>query len=170
MSPDLITFYEHYILPILWKSLTALVIFLVGQWLARLAAIVVEKMMVRARVNPSLVAFGRTVVYYMLWLMVAIAALNKLGVETTSFVALVGAAGLAVGLALQGSLSNFAAGVLILVFQPFAVGDKIEAAGSAGVVKEIQMFNTVLHTDEKTIVILPNSKVTGDKITVFNKL
>jgi small conductance mechanosensitive channel len=146
------------------------VIFLVGQWVARLLSMIVERMMTRTKVNPSLVTFGKNVVYYALWIMVAIAALNKLGVETTSFVALVGAAGLAVGLALQGSLSNFAAGVLILIFQPFNLGDKIETTGVVGIVKEIQMFNTVVHTDDKKVVIIPNSKITGDKIVVHNKL
>jgi small conductance mechanosensitive channel len=137
---------------------------------ARLVAMLVERVMTRAKVNPSLITFGRNVVYYALWIMVAIAALNKLGVETTSFVALVGAAGLAVGLALQGSLSNFAAGVLILIFQPFNLEDRIETTGVAGIVKEIQMFNTIIHTDDKMIVIIPNSKITGDKIIVHNKL
>jgi len=162
--------YAEYVLPIAWKILTALIIFMVGQWVAKLVAMVVEKVMTRAKVNPSLITFSRHVVYYALWVMVAIAALNKLGVETTSFVALVGAAGLAVGLALQGSLSNFAAGVLILIFQPFNLGDRVETTGVAGIVKEIQMFNTIVHTDDKKIVIIPNSKITGDKIIVHNKL
>jgi small conductance mechanosensitive channel len=167
---SLINFNTQYVLPIAGKVLMALIIFIVGQWLAKFVAMIVEKLMVKAKVNPSLVTFGKNVIYYMLWVMVAIAALNKLGVETTSFVALVGAAGLAVGLALQGSLSNFAAGVLILIFQPFNLGDRVETTGVAGIVKEIQMFNTIIHTEDKKIVIIPNSKITGDKIIVHNKL
>jgi len=167
---SLANFNTQYVLPIAGKVLMALIIFIVGQWLAKFVAMIVEKLMVKAKVNPSLVTFGKNVIYYALWVMVAIAALNKLGVETTSFVALVGAAGLAVGLALQGSLSNFAAGVLILIFQPFNLGDRVETTGVAGIVKEIQMFNTIVHTDDKKIVIIPNSKITGDKIIVHNKL
>jgi small conductance mechanosensitive channel len=167
---SLANFNAQYVLPLATKILMAAVIFIVGQWVAKFLAMVVERVMARAKVNPSLVTFGKNVVYYALWVMVAIAALNKLGVETTSFVALVGAAGLAVGLALQGSLSNFAAGVLILIFQPFNLEDRVETTGVAGIVKEIQMFNTIIHTDDKKIVIVPNAKITGDKIIVHNKL
>jgi small conductance mechanosensitive channel len=104
-----------------------------------------------------------------LLLFVIIAALNKLGVETTSFVALIGAAGLAVGLALQGSLANFAAGVMIIMFHPFGVGDYVEAGGGVGTVQDIQIFSTVIITDDKKKVIVPNAKITGDKITVYPK-
>jgi small conductance mechanosensitive channel len=101
---------------------------------------------------------------------VVIAALNKLGVQTTSFIAIIGAAGLAVGLALQGSLANFAAGVLLIIFKPFKVGDFIAAAGTLGTVKEIQIFNTVLdHFDNRRIVV-PNAKLTGDNITNFSAI
>lgn len=161
---------QLYVLPFAWKLLAAAVIFIIGKWVAKLLSGLVEKLMARAKVNASLVVFAKNVTYYVLLLFVAIAALNKLGVETTSFVAMVGAAGLAVGLALQGALSNFAAGVMILIFQPFDLNDYIEAGGTAGRVKEIQMFNTIIHTDDKKVVIVPNSKITGDKIVVHGKL
>ena len=91
-----------------------------------------------------------------------------MGIETNSFVALVGAAGLAIGFALQGSLANFAAGVMIILFQPFEVGDTIEVGGSKGVVEEIQMFNTLLIVEDRRIII-PNAKITSDKVIVFLK-
>ncbi|MBF0388239.1 MAG: mechanosensitive ion channel [Candidatus Omnitrophica bacterium] len=161
--------YQQYILPWGLKIFAALAIFIIGKWVARLISVLAGRAMATAKMSPSLVTFGTHVIYYALWIMVAIAALNKLGVETTSFVALVGAAGLAVGLALQGALSNFAAGVMVLIFQPFGIGDEIEAGGTVGVVKEIQMFNTVFHTADGRMVIVPNAKITADKITINKK-
>ena len=96
----------------------------------------------------------------------AIAALNKIGIETNSFLAIIGAAGLAVGLALQGSLSNFAAGVMMIIFHPFKLGDYVEAGGAEGTVTEIQIFSTVIETKDNKRVIVPNAKITGDKITI----
>jgi small conductance mechanosensitive channel len=161
---------DQYLIPFGWKLLAAVAIFIIGQWVARTITRAIEAAMTRAKVSPSLVTFTKHVAYYAMWIMVVIAALNKLGVETTSFVALVGAAGLAIGLALQGALSNFAAGVMVLIFEPFAIGDYIEGGGTAGIVKEIQMFNTIIHTEDKKVVIVPNSKITGDKIVVYGKL
>jgi small conductance mechanosensitive channel len=168
-TADLNGLYTQYFLPFSLKLLMALVIFLVGQWAARLLSGLVGTLMTRAKMNPALVSFGRHMTYFALWVLVAIAALNKLGVETTSFVALVGAAGLAVGLALQGALSNFAAGVMILVFEPFGIGDMIEAGGASGKVVEIQMFSTIIIADDGRTVIVPNSKITADKIVVNKK-
>ena len=123
----------------------------------------------KSKVNPPLVSFSKNLVYYGILVFVAIAALNKLGVETNSFVAIIGAAGLAVGLALQGSLANFAAGVMIVLFQPFQVGDYIEAGGAVGKVQEIQIFSTIIISDDKKRVIVPNAKVTSDKIVIHAK-
>ncbi|MBF0594585.1 MAG: mechanosensitive ion channel [Candidatus Omnitrophica bacterium] len=169
MSVELSGFYQQYILPWALKIVAALLIFMIGKWVARLISVLVGRAMTTAKVSPSLVTFSSHVTYYALWIMVAIAALNKLGVETTSFVALVGAAGLAVGLALQGALSNFAAGVMVLIFQPFGIGDEIEAGGTIGIVTEIQMFNTVFQTADGKTVIVPNAKITADKITINKK-
>jgi small conductance mechanosensitive channel len=148
--------------------LTALVIFVVGKWGARLLSNFVGKVLEKGKVHNTLASFTKNIVYYVILIFVAIAALNKLGIETNSFVALVGAAGLAVGFALQGSLANFAAGVMIILFQPFEVGDTIETAGSVGVVEEIQMFNTLIKAEDKRIIV-PNAKITSDKVTVFLK-
>ena len=146
----------------------AIVIFIVGKWLARLISRLIEKGMIKAHLDLTLVSFVRNLLYVGLLTFVAIAALSKLGVETTSFVAVIGAAGLAVGLALQGSLSNFAAGVILVIFKPFKVGDYIEAGGVTGVVKEIQIFNTILNTLDNKKIVIPNSKVTGDNIVNYS--
>lgn len=148
--------------------LAAVVIFFVGKWIARLLSRLFERGMEKSKINKTLTSFVKNMIYYGLLLFVAIAALNKLGIETNSFVALIGAAGLAVGFALQGSLANFAAGVMIILFQPFHVGDTIEAAGALGTVSEIEIFNTIIMTSDKKRVIIPNAKITGDKITVHS--
>jgi len=146
--------------------LTAVVIFVVGKWVAHLVAQLSEQAMTRAKVNATLVSFAKNIIYYIILIFVALAALNQVGIQTNSFVAIIGAAGLAVGLALQGSLANFAAGVMIILFQPFEVGDRIDAGGASGKVKEIQVFSTIIMTDDNLRVIVPNAKVTGDKIVV----
>jgi small conductance mechanosensitive channel len=145
----------------------AVLILIIGKWLAKLASQIIAQVMSRAKVNETLASFTKNIAYYIILIFVAIAALNKLGVETTSFVAIVGAAGLAIGLALQGSLSNFAAGVMLILFQPFKVGDEIEAGGAAGIVKEIQIFSTIMMTRDNKKVIVPNAKISGDKITIY---
>jgi small conductance mechanosensitive channel len=124
--------------------------------------------MERARLDPTLVSFVTNLSYIALLAFVVIAALNQLGIQTASFIAILGAAGLAVGLALQGSLSNFAAGVLMLIFRPFKVGDYIEGAGVAGTVEEIQIFTTQLKTPDNKTIIIPNAKMTGDNIVNYS--
>ncbi len=149
--------------------ITAILIFVIGKWVARVLSKIVEKAMEKGKVHKTLASFTKNIVYYVILIFVAIAALNKVGIETNSFVALVGAAGLAVGFALQGSLANFAAGVMIILFQPFEVGDTIEAGGASGVVEEIQMFNTILSTLDNKRIIIPNAKITSDKVVIFQK-
>ncbi len=122
--------------------------------------------MTKGKLNETLASFLKNIIYYVLLMFVIIAALNKLGIETTSFVAIIGAAGLAVGLALQGSLANFAAGVMLILFQPFKVGDEIDAGGASGIVKEIQIFSTIMETNDKKTIIIPNAKITSDKIVI----
>ncbi|MBF0494027.1 MAG: mechanosensitive ion channel [Candidatus Omnitrophica bacterium] len=146
--------------------LYAILIFIIGKWVAHLVSKIAAVAMAKSKLNETLASFVKNIIYYVLLIFVCIAALNKIGIETTSFVALIGAAGLAVGLALQGSLANFAAGVMLILFQPFKVGDKIEAAGAVGQVKEIQIFTTIMETDDKKIVIVPNAKITADKIII----
>jgi len=125
-------------------------------------------MMTKADVDETLISFVGNLTYIVLLIFVIIAALNQLGVQTTSFIAIIGAAGLAIGLALQGSLANFAAGVLMIIFHPFKVGDYIEAAGVAGVVEEIQIFTTQLKTPDNKTIIIPNASVTGGSITNYS--
>jgi small conductance mechanosensitive channel len=147
--------------------LAAIVIVVIGKWVARKLSQVMEKMMIKSKVNATLASFAKNIVYFGMLIFVFLAALEKLGLQTTSFIAIIGAAGLAVGLALQGALSNFAAGVMLIIFEPFAVGDIVEAGGAAGTVTEIQIFNTIIASADNKKVIVPNSKVTGDKITVY---
>lgn len=147
--------------------LAAAVIFIVGRWLAKLLSDLLNKILIKAKVNKTLASFMRHGLYYGILTFVIIAALNKLGIETSSFIAVVGAASFAVGLALQGALANFAAGVMLILFKPFQVGDVIDAGGVKGTVDEIQIFNTIVIMADKTRAIIPNAKVTADKILVF---
>lgn len=150
------------------RAAIALVIFVVGKWIARQVANFVQRVMVHRSVDVALVHFVNSLVYWLLLAFVAISALGQLGIQTASFVAIIGAAGLAIGLALQGSLSNFASGVLILVFKPFKVGDFVEVAGTSGVVQNIQIFTTELSTGDNKQVIIPNSGVTGGNIVNYS--
>ena len=149
--------------------IAAIVIFVVGKWGARIISNLLEKALLRSKIERTLAVFGKNIAYFAMLTFVCIAALNKIGIETNSFLAVIGAAGLAVGLALQGSLSNFAAGVMMIIFHPFALGDYIEAGGAEGTVSEIQIFNTIIMTKDNKRVVVPNSKITGDKITVHPK-
>ncbi len=150
--------------------LAAIVIFVIGRWLAKASGRFVKRVMARKAVDIMLINFISTLVYYALLAFVIIAALNRLGIQTASIIAIVGAAGLAIGLALQGSLSNFAAGVLMVFFRPFSIGDFIEGGGTMGTVKEISLFTTTLLTPDNRVIIIPNSKLNGDNITNFNVL
>jgi small conductance mechanosensitive channel len=139
-------------------------IFYIGRWIARILTDLMEKGFHSAHFDPTLGKFISNVAYFALLIFVVVAALGRLGVPTASFVAAVGAAGLAVGLALQGSLSNFAAGVLLIIFKPFRVSDYVEIAGIGGTVQEIQIFNTVLNSPDNVRIIVPNAQVTGANI------
>jgi small conductance mechanosensitive channel len=143
---------------------TALAIFIVGRWIAKAVRSMVRKVMAKKNVDPIIIGFTCNMAYIAMLAFIIIAALGQLGIQTTSFIAILGAAGLAIGLALQGSLSNFAAGFLMVIFRPFNVGDYIEGAGVAGTVEEIQIFTTTLVTPDNKTVIIPNSKLTGDNI------
>lgn len=151
-------------LQMMLNLVAAAAIFFVGRWVARLVSELIEKGLTGAKVDPTLSKFARNLIYCVLLVFVITAAVEKIGVRTTSFVAVIGAAGLAVGLALQGSLSNFAAGVLLIVFKPFRVGDYIEAGGVGGVVQEIQIFTTILYSPDNIKIVLPNAQITGGSI------
>ena len=146
----------------------AILIFVVGRWIARALRNVIKRMMTKGNVDEILVSFVGNLTYIALLAFVIIAALNQLGIQTTSFIAIIGAAGLAIGLALQGSLANFAAGVLMIIFRPFQVGDYIEGAGVAGAVEKVQIFTTQLKTPDNKTIIIPNAKIMGDNITNYS--
>ena len=150
------------------KLIVALLIFVVGKWLAKKLSRVAERLMKSREVDAALVNFTSSLVYYALLIFVVIAALGQIGIQTASFVAIVGAAGLAIGLAMQGSLSNFAAGVLIIIFKPFKIGDFVEMAGVAGVIENIMIFTTEMKTGDNKKVIVPNSSVLGGVITNYS--
>lgn len=150
------------------RVLGAIAIGFLGYWAAKAVREFIKKMMLRSKVDATLVGFTANLAYAGLLAFVAIAALGKLGIQTASFVAVLGAAGLAVGLALQGSLSNFAAGVMLIIFKPFKVGDYIEAAGTAGVVEDIDILTTQLKSPDNKAITVPNSKMLGDNITNYS--
>ena len=150
------------------KVLGAIVILVVGRIVVGFVAKIIKKLMTRANLDETLVRFVYNLSKIALLTFVVIAALGTLGVQTASFVAIIGAAGLAVGFALQGSLSNFASGVMLIIFRPLKRGDLVEAAGQLGVVKEIHIFNTILTSLDNKRVIIPNSKVTGDVIVNYS--
>lgn len=152
------------------KILAAIAILIIGRILIGIVARIVRKLMTKADVDETLTRFVVSLTRIALMAFVIIAALSALGVHTTSFVAIIGAAGLAVGFALQGSLANFAAGVMLIIFRPFKSGDYIEAGGSDGVVEEVSIFNTILRTVDNRRVIIPNGKITSDNITNFSAL
>jgi len=149
------------------KVATALLILVIGRWVAKFLRNLTGKMMGKSNLDATLVKFVGNLVYFALLAFVVLAALAQVGIQTTSFIAVIGAAGLAVGLALQGSLANFAAGVLLVIFRPFKVGDYIEGAGVGGIVEEIHIFSTLLGTLDNKAIIVPNAKLTGDNITNY---
>jgi len=146
------------------RVIGAVVILILGRVLAGLVRKVLKRILEKAKVDLTIATFAGNLSYFLLLIFTVIAALGKLGVEMTSFIAVIGAAGLAVGLALQGSLANFASGVLLLIFRPFKVGDFISAAGVAGIVKEISILETILATPDNIKITVPNAKIYGDVI------
>lgn len=145
------------------------IIFVVGFWLAKFASRTVRKILRRSNTDEGLVTFLTSLTSMMLKVLVVVTGINQLGIEMTSFVAILGAAGLAVGMAFSGTLSNFAGGVMILAFKPFRVGDTIKALNETGIVKEILIFNTYLHTPDNKTIILPNGPVANGNIVNFTR-
>jgi len=143
----------------------AILIYLIGKWLARKITNIMAALMAKKNMDVTLIHFLEGLVYYALLIMVIIATVSQLGINTTSFLAIVGAAGLAIGLALKDSLSNFASGVMLIMFRPFKVGDYVTAGGVSGTVKQISIFNTLLSTPDNKEIIVPNGCITSDIIT-----
>lgn len=148
--------------------IAAIAILAVGTWLARLIRRFVRRVATKSNLDPTLISFLGTLVYYGVFGFSLIASLNRLGVQTASIVAVLGAAGLAIGLALQGSLANFAAGVLLIIFRRFKVGDLVEGAGVFGRVEEIHLFTTAIVTLDNKTVIIPNASLTSGNITNYS--
>ena len=147
---------------------TAILIFFVGKWIVNLVVRAILRAMQKGDMDVTLRRFIANLARALLMVFVIIAAIDHLGIQAASLIALLGAAGLAVGLALQGSLSNFAAGVLIVLFRPYKVGDWIEGGGVSGAVEEVQILTTVLKTGDNKRVIIPNSQIMGSTITNYS--
>lgn len=148
-----------------FKILTALIIFLVGKWLARKITNLCLKLMSAKGVDETLTRFLENIIYYILLVVVLITAAGQLGIETTSFIAVLGAASLAIGLALKDSLANFSSGVMLILFRPFSVGDVVNAGGETGKVESITVFNTIMNTPDNQRKIIPNGSILGSAIT-----
>ncbi len=149
--------------------LGAILIVVLGWWLAGLISRWIEKALARTSSNKALYRFVGSLIYYAIIAFAVVAALARLGVQTASFIAVLGAAGLAIGLALEGALSNFASGVMILLFKPFEIGHYVEISDSFGKVTDIKIFNTVLLTREKKTIIIPNGLIISDKIVNYSR-
>lgn len=150
------------------RLLLAIIVLIVGLWLVKRFVTIIGKGLDKRNVDPSLKPFLKSILGALLKIMLFISVAGMVGVEMTSFIAVLGAAGLAVGLALQGSLSNFAGGVLILLLKPFKVGDFIEGAGHAGTVHEIQIFYTYLTNPSNQEIIIPNGKLSNDSVKNYS--
>ncbi|MGL5046841.1 MAG: mechanosensitive ion channel family protein [Shewanella sp.] len=162
-APDLIVTYGL-------KTLFAIIIFFVGKYFAGVAQKLIGKLLNIRKVDPTVVSFVSNLTWAVVFVFTVIATLGQMGVQTASLVAVIGAAGLAIGLALQGSLSNFASGVLMVLFRPCRVGDYIEAAGIAGTVDEITIFSTKLRTPDNKVIVAPNSSIMNGTITNYSAM
>lgn len=164
-QPD---FFQMMFIPWAIRIATAIAIWIVGKWIARKLMRLSCKFMEKAQLDEMLIKFAGNIIYTVLLIVVGIAALDQLGIKTTSLLAIFGAASLAVGLALKDSLANFSSGVLLIFFRPFKVGDFIEAAGIMGTVDEIRIFSTILHTSDNRQVTIPNGQIYGGTIINFS--
>lgn len=162
------SFFNEFVQPWSYKLLIAIIVFVVGKFLVQLTVKVTAGVMARAKVDDILVNFVSSIMKMLLMLVVVVIALDQLGVDTTSLVALVGAAGLAVGLALKDSLQNFAAGVMLVLFRPFKNGDFVEVSGVSGVVEKITIFSTLIRTGDNKEVIVPNGGIYSGTIVNYS--
>ncbi len=167
-ATEISEFVSTYVIPWSINIFFAIAIFIIGRWVVKIIANLVKKALTKAKMDVILVNFVTSIINTLLLLFIIIAALNQLGVNTTSLIALLGAAGLAIGLALQGSLQNFASGVMLIVFRPFKDGDFVEVAGTSGVVEKISIFTTVMRTGDNREIIIPNGKIYSDTITNYS--
>lgn len=157
-------------LPVLQNIVFALLIFVIGRWVAKALVGMTRKAMSKAKIDDTLIGFLGNVLYGLLLAVVVISALGKLGIDTTSAAALLGGAALAIGLALQNQLSSFAAGVMLILFRPFAKGNVVEVGGQLGIVEEIKITSTLIKTFDNQIVWMPNAQVWSNKIINYSAL
>lgn len=157
-------------LDILFNIIGAIIILVIGIWVAKLIRHIFKKALRKRKIDETLIGFAANIGYALIMAFVIIAALAQLGVQTATFVAVIAAAGLAVGLALQGSLSNFAAGVMIVGFRYLRIGDYVQAGGTGGTVDDIHIFHTQLMTPDNRVVIVPNRLITSAAITNYSKM
>ena len=168
-SPETYTVLGQWALGFCKNLLVAIVVYVVGSWLIKWAKKLFVKMLQRSKVDATLYTFLTSIVNVVLWFSLIIIIVSILGIETSSFIALFASAGVAIGMALSGTLQNFAGGVMILLFKPFKVGDYIEAQGYAGTVKEIQIFNTILLTTDAQTIIIPNGGLSTGTMKNYSK-
>ncbi|MCA9917172.1 MAG: mechanosensitive ion channel [Anaerolineales bacterium] len=166
---DIVALIQELLLTYGLNILGAIAIIIVGRWLAGLVSKWVRKLMAKANTTEALLRFLSNLAYYAILAFSVIAALERVGIQTASFIAVLGAAGLAIGLALQGSLANFASGVLILLFKPFGIGHLVEVGGVFGSVEDIQIFSTIIVTPDNKTVIMPNNQITSGHIVNYTK-
>lgn len=165
---DIDAFVSNFVIPWGINIILALATFIVGRWVAAILLKVVKKLLNKSKMDEILVNFITSIINSILLLFIVIAAMDQLGVDTTSLIALLGAAGLAVGLAMQNSLQNFAAGVMLIVFRPFKAGDYVEAGGTSGTVENISIFSTIMRTPDNREVIVPNGSIYNGTITNYS--
>ncbi|MCF8358799.1 MAG: mechanosensitive ion channel [Prolixibacteraceae bacterium] len=151
------------------KLIGAIVVLVIGLWIIKVLVRLITKGVDKRVNDPSLSSFIKSFISILLKILLVISVMSMLGIQMTSFIAILGAAGFAVGMALSGTLQNFAGGVMVLVFKPFKVGDYIQALGHAGSVKEIQIFNTILNTPDNRIIIIPNGKIYSESIINYSR-
>ncbi|MEW8280836.1 MAG: mechanosensitive ion channel domain-containing protein, partial [Candidatus Thiodiazotropha taylori] len=168
MDISLDTLLNTYVIPWGTKIIMAALVFIIGRWIAKALTKAMQKLMTKSDVDPMLVNFLGNIVNAALLAVVVLAALEQLGVNTTSALAILGAAGLAVGLALKDSLSSFAAGVMLIIFRPFKLGDFVEAGGVSGVVEDIRIFHSVLKTGDNREITMPNAQIYSGTIINYS--
>jgi len=151
------------------RIIGAIAIFVIGKWIAKKLSGLIKKVMERGEIDPTLSAFIASIIDIILMVVVVLAAIKNLGIDTTSFIAILGAAGLAIGLALQGTFGNIGSGVILILFRPFEVGNFVSVGGESGTVEAITLFNTTLLTPDNKVILIPNSAVASGNITNFSK-
>ena len=168
LSPETYSMLGQWALSFCKNVLVAIIVYIVGSWIIKWINKLIKKMLKKSNVDPSLYSFLTSIVSVVCWLLLAIVIISILGIETSSFIALFASAGVAIGMALSGTLQNFAGGVMILLFKPFKVGDFIEAQGYQGTVKEIQIFNTIIRTNDAQTIIIPNGEMSTKSLKNYS--